>query len=87
LKKGTVQEEIQGEDKNVSAKQPESLPGSEADRAIQMVRRKLLSRLSPEADVRSLIFKATDEGNLSRMYSGMERRSILFSFSGWAPFA
>jgi FATC domain len=61
---------MQGETSRTSAKQSESLIESEADRALQLVKRKLSSRLSPEADVRRLILEATDEGNLSRMYSG-----------------
>jgi phosphatidylinositol kinase/protein kinase (PI-3 family) len=66
-----VQQEMQGEPTKPSGKVPESLPESEADRAIEMVKRKLTSRLSAEADVRRLILEATDEGNLSRMYCGM----------------
>ena len=62
---------MHGETTKASGKLPESLPESEADRAIQMVKRKLASRLSAEADVRRLILEATDEGNLSRMYCGI----------------
>jgi phosphatidylinositol kinase/protein kinase (PI-3 family) len=65
-----MQQEMQGETSKSSTKPSESLPEMEADRAIQVVRRKLSSRLSVEADVRRLILEATDEGNLSRMYSG-----------------
>jgi FATC domain len=69
---------MQGETTKASGKRPESLPEVEADRAIQMVKRKLASRLSAEADVRRLILEATDEGNLSRMYCGI---SFCISFS------
>jgi len=62
---------MHGETAKASGKLPESLPEAEADRAIQMVKRKLASRLSAEADVRRLILEATDEGNLSRMYCGI----------------
>jgi hypothetical protein len=72
LKKWTVQQEMHGETGKASGKLPESLPELEADRAIQMVKRKLASRLSTEADVRRLILEATDEGNLSRMYCGID---------------
>jgi len=65
-----MQQEMQGETSRTSVKQSESLVESEADRALQLVKRKLSSRLSPEADVRRLILEATDEGNLSRMYGG-----------------
>jgi FATC domain len=74
----TLQQEMQGEAHKTSAKQPENLPEPEADRALQMVKRKLSSRLSAEADVRNLIFEATDEGNLSRMYYGTRLFIILF---------
>jgi FATC domain len=67
----TVQQEMQGEARKSSERLSESLPELEADRALQMVKRKLSSRLSAEADVRRLILEATDEGNLSRMYCGM----------------
>lgn len=67
-----VQKEMQTETSKASGNPPESLPELEADRAIQMVKRKLSSRLSSEADVRRLILEATDEGNLSRMYCGTE---------------
>ena len=63
---------MHGETGKVSGKVSESLPEAEADRAIQMVKRKLASRLSTEADVRRLILEATDEGNLSRMYCGID---------------
>ena len=65
-----VQQEMQGTTAKMSGKQPESGPEMEADRAIQLVKRKLSSRLSAEADVRRLILEATDEANLSRMYCG-----------------
>jgi hypothetical protein len=70
LKKLAVQQEMQSPKTKMSEKQPESGPEMEADRAIQLVKRKLSSRLSAEADVRRLILEATDEGNLSRMYCG-----------------
>lgn len=70
-----LQQEMQNEETNAPGRQNENLPEMEADRAIQMVNRKLSSRLSAEADVRRLIIEATDEGNLSRMYCG------------WAAFA
>jgi phosphatidylinositol kinase/protein kinase (PI-3 family) len=63
---------MHGESTTESKKRHESLPESEADRAIQVVKRKLSSGLSAEADVRQLIFEATDEGNLSRMYCGKD---------------
>lgn len=61
---------MQGETNRSSTKQPDNIPEMEADRAIQVVKHKLSSRLSVEADVRRLILEATDEGNLSRMYCG-----------------
>jgi len=70
LKKWGLQHEMRRETTNVSAKVPETGPEAEADRAIQVVKHKLGSRLSAEADVRRLIIDATDEGNLSRMYCG-----------------
>jgi phosphatidylinositol kinase/protein kinase (PI-3 family) len=72
---GGLQQDMQAMTK-MSEKQPESGPELEADRAIQLVRRKLSSRLSAEADVRQLILEATDEGNLSRMYCGLPNRII-----------
>jgi hypothetical protein len=66
-----VQQEMRGANTKMSGKRPESGPEMEADRAIQLVKRKLSSRLSAEADVRRLILEATDEGNLSRMYCGI----------------
>ena len=69
---------MHGETAKASGKLPESLPEAEADRAIQMVKRKLASRLSAEADVRRLILDATDEGNLSRMYCGINPELLLF---------
>jgi len=71
LKLLAMQQEMQSTTTKLSGKQPESVPEMEADRAVQMVKRKLSSRLSAEADVRRLILEATDEGNLSRMYCGM----------------
>jgi len=65
-----LQQEMQNPEAKAHGRHSESLPDLEADRAIQMVKRKLLSRLSAEADVRRLILEATDEGNLSRMYCG-----------------
>jgi phosphatidylinositol kinase/protein kinase (PI-3 family) len=65
-----LQQEMQNQEAKVPGRSNESLPDMEADRAIQMVKRKLSSRLSAEADVRRLILEATDEGNLSRMYCG-----------------
>jgi hypothetical protein len=61
---------MHGETTDGSKKRHDSLSEAEADRAIQVVKRKLSSQLSAEADVRQLIFEATDEGNLSRMYCG-----------------
>ena len=66
-----LQQEMQNQETKTHGRQDDSLPDMEADRAIQMVKRKLSSRLSPEADVRRLILEATDEGNLSRMYCGI----------------
>lgn len=66
-----MQQEMQSATTKMSGKMPESGPEMEADRAIELVKRKLSSRLSAEADVRRLILEATDEGNLSRMYCGM----------------
>lgn len=51
---------------------------SNADRAINVVKRKLASRLSPEADVRRLVLEATDVGNLSRMFNGPSPWAMLF---------
>lgn len=65
-----MQQEMQAEAIKSSTKRSESLPEMEADRAIQLVKRKLSSRLSAEADVRRLVLEAIDEGNLSRMYCG-----------------
>lgn len=65
-----MQQEMQSATTKMSGKRPESGPEMEADRAIELVKRKLSSRLSAEADVRRLILEATDEGNLSRMYCG-----------------
>jgi len=73
----TMQQEMHAEAIKSSTKRSESLPEMEADRAIQLVKRKLSSRLSAEADVRRLILEAIDEGNLSRMYCGKFGR---FSF-------
>ena len=61
---------MHGNATKASGKLAESVSEAEADRAIQMVKRKLASRLSAEADVRRLILEATDEGNLSKMYCG-----------------
>ena len=69
LKLLAVQDEIQDTRRSVE-RLPENLPELEAERALQMVKRKLSSRLSPEADVRRLSLEAMDEGNLSRMYAG-----------------
>jgi hypothetical protein len=66
-----MQQEMQGETTKTAERQTDTLPEAEADRAMQMVKRKLSSRLSAEADVRRLILEATDEGNLSRMYCGI----------------
>jgi FATC domain len=66
-----MQQEMQGEATKTAGRQTDTLPEAEADRAIQMVKRKLSSRLSAEADVRRLVLEATDEGNLSRMYCGI----------------
>lgn len=74
LKMWTLQQEMKNEETNAPGRQNENLPDMEADRAIQMVKRKLSSRLSAEADVRRLIIEATDEGNLSRMYCGMNSK-------------
>ena len=83
-----VQQEMHAETTKGSGKTPDSLPESEADRAIQIVKRKLSSRLSAEADVRRLIIEATDEGNLSRMYCGMHVHCLLrVLIAGWAAFA
>jgi len=57
-----LQQEMQNPEAKAPGRHSESLPDLEADRAIQMVKRKLLSR--------RLILEATDEGNLSRMYCG-----------------
>ena len=70
LKMWALQQEMQNQEAKVPGRSNDSLPDMEADRAIQMVKRKLSSRLSAEADVRRLILEATDEGNLSRMYCG-----------------
>ena len=84
----SVQQEMQGEATKTSGKLPESLPEAEADRAIQIVKRKLSSRLSAEADVRRLLLEATDEGNLSRMYHGTKQfPHLLVLILGWAAFA
>jgi phosphatidylinositol kinase/protein kinase (PI-3 family) len=85
-----MQQDMRGVTNKTSTRASDSLPEMEADRAIQLVRRKLSSRLSVEADVRRLILEATDEGNLSRMYSGIAHAQFLFLaslISGWAAFA
>ena len=74
MKQYALQQDLHGEDRNNGfKKQHESFPEAEADRAIQVVKRKLSSRLGAEADVRQLVLEATDEGNLSRMYFGNNR--------------
>jgi serine-protein kinase ATM len=70
LKLLSVQQDAQDGPGNKTTSKTETVAESEADRAIQVVKRKLASRLSAEADVRRLILEATDEGNLSRMYCG-----------------
>ena len=44
---------------------------SEADRALEVVRKKLSKTLSVTATVNDLINQATDERNLAVLYSGM----------------
>jgi IS30 family transposase len=83
----TVQQEMQLDTTKASAKRATTFSEAEADRAIQMVKRKLSSRLSAEADVRRLILEATDEGNLSRMYCGMSLSVLTADLEGWAAFA
>jgi ataxia telangiectasia mutated family protein len=52
---------------------------SEADRALEVVRKKLSKTLSVTATVNDLINQATDERNLAVLYSGMSRTHYSFS--------
>jgi hypothetical protein len=71
LKLLQVQQELQRETADLTAAEKDLEELSNADRAISVVKRKLASLLSPEADVRRLVLEATDMGNLSRMFHGM----------------
>jgi hypothetical protein len=71
LKLLQVQQELQRETTDLTAAENNLEELSNADRAINVVKRKLASLLSPEADVRRLVLEATDTGNLSRMFHGM----------------
>lgn len=73
---------------------------SEADRALEVVRKKLSKTLSVTATVNDLINQATDERNLAVLYSGSsnflclvtqwlpsKRLKLLTTFAGWAAYA
>lgn len=69
---------------------------SEADRALEIVRKKLSKTLSVTATVNDLINVATDERNLSVLYSGENSRAAhcppfkfcqLIHHTGWAAYA
>jgi len=60
-----------GDDQSVVDKQKSLNEPSEADRALEVVRKKLSKTLSVMATVNDLINQATDERNLAVLYSGM----------------
>ena len=70
LKLLQVQQELQRESADLAATEDDLEELSNADRAINVVKRKLASLLSPEADVRRLVLEATHMENLSRMFHG-----------------
>ncbi|KAI1282438.1 phosphatidylinositol 3 [Xylaria sp. FL0933] len=65
-----AESEIQSKKKNVVAKNGIVNEPSEADRALEVVRKKLSKTLSVTATVNDLINQATDERNLAVLYSG-----------------
>ncbi|KAI0435099.1 phosphatidylinositol 3 [Xylaria sp. FL1042] len=62
--------EVDSKKKNVAAKNGIVNEPSEADRALEVVRKKLSKTLSVTATVNDLINQATDERNLAVLYSG-----------------
>ncbi|KAH8889287.1 hypothetical protein GQ53DRAFT_222662 [Thozetella sp. PMI_491] len=76
-----TEDETSDDQAEVDNKKPANEP-SEADRALEVVRKKLSKTLSVTATVNDLINQATDERNLAVLYSGMWDRSVsLHSFS------
>jgi len=70
MKRIQVQEEA-SEVQNETANQRKDAPnGSEADRALTVVMKKLSKTLSVQATVNELIQQACDEKNLAVLYSG-----------------
>ncbi|TGJ87704.1 hypothetical protein E0Z10_g1018 [Xylaria hypoxylon] len=62
--------EVDSKKKNIAAKNGIVNEPSEADRALEVVRKKLSKTLSVTATVNDLINQATDERNLAVLYSG-----------------
>jgi hypothetical protein len=86
LKLLQVQQELQRETADLTAVERDLEELSNADRAINVVKRKLASLLSPEADVRRLVLEATNTGNLSRMFHG-KASCVEILILGWAAFS
>jgi FATC domain len=75
-----VQQDEQADLTRTDEKPETTYSEAEADRAIQMVRSKLSSRLNVEADVRRLVLEATDPYALSKMYGGLSLVLLTLTF-------
>lgn len=70
-------EQSEAEGKKVKKQESHVNEPSEADRALEVVRKKLSKALSVSATVNDLINQATDERNLAVLYSGMFAYSFI----------